>query len=99
MKLRPFRVLFFAYAFVILVFGFCILNAEEFTEESEVDNIWNSIWLILVTVNTIGYGDVVPLTFWGRLFLIIACIGGVSIYSIFVLSLQNLTIFNQEGNL
>lgn len=45
------------------------------------------MWLIIVTFNTIGYGDITPDTLWGRIFLIIACFWGVSIYSIFVVSI------------
>lgn len=55
-----------------------------------------SMWLIIVTFNTIGYGDIVPVTLWGRITVVIACIWGVSIYSIFVVSIQNMTFFQQE---
>jgi len=52
-----------------------------------------AMWLIIITFNTIGYGDIVPVTLWGRLTVVIACIWGVSIYSIFVVSIQNMTYF------
>ncbi len=54
------------------------------------------MWLILVTFNTIGYGDITPETLWGRIFLVVACIWGTSIYSILVVTLQNMTIFQSE---
>ena len=57
------------------------------------------MWLMLETINTIGFGEVHPETLWGRVFLTIACFWGVSIYSLFVVSLQTFTIFQEEDNM
>ncbi|CDW75243.1 small-conductance calcium-activated potassium channel protein [Stylonychia lemnae] len=96
MRLRPLKILVFAYGIGLIVFSFCIMIFEQQIEEGEILDLSQSMWLIIVTFNTIGYGDQTPATLWGRVFLIVACIWGVSIYSIFVVSSQNLTYFQQE---
>eukprot|EP00347_Sterkiella_histriomuscorum_P017568 403348837 len=93
MRLRPLQILIAAYLFGILIFGFTILIFEQYTPESTINDLGQSIWLTFVTFNTIGYGDQTPVTLWGRIFLVIACIWGVSIYSIFVVSMQTMTFF------
>lgn len=57
---------------------------------------WNayfdSIWCTIITMTTVGYGDVVPATLFGRLFAITAAIWGTFLISLLILSVGN--IFN-----
>lgn len=48
--------------FIILLFGFLIAGIDP-----KVHNIWDGIWWAIATVSTVGYGDVVPESFLGRL--------------------------------
>lgn len=48
--------------FIIVLFGFLIAGIDP-----EVHNIWDGIWWAIATVSTVGYGDVVPVSFLGRL--------------------------------
>jgi hypothetical protein len=93
LRLRSIQVLILAYSIGIIFFSFCIMIFEQHRDNGQGTSLSEAMWLILVTFNTIGYGDSTPETLWGRLFLVIACIWGVSIYSILVVSLQNMTIF------
>ena len=38
------------------------------------------MYYIFVTISTVGYGDVVPVTVLGRIFAIMSIIGGVGIF-------------------
>lgn len=61
------------------------------------DNITNSFWCIVTTMATsfqiksVGYGDIYPITFFGRITVIISCLSGVFILSLFVITLTNVT--------
>ena len=37
----------------------------------------NALWLVIVTIFTVGYGDIVPQSILGRIIIIIASIGGL----------------------
>lgn len=58
-------------------------------------NIYNSLWLILVSMTTIGYGDIFPTTYFGRLIAILACIFGTFILSLLVVFLNNSISFDE----
>ena len=48
----------------------------------------------MVTMMTIGYGDVYPKTVMGRIIGMIVCFWGVFIVSIFVVTLNNMLTFS-----
>ena len=43
-----------------------IMYYIEFTETSKFSSILQSSWWAIVTMSTVGYGDMVPETPWGR---------------------------------
>lgn len=49
----------------------------------------NSIWLIIITMTTVGYGDFYPRTFFGRLLDTFIAIWGIFIISMMVVVLSN----------
>ena len=55
---------------------------------------WNSyftaIWCIVITMTTVGFGDVVPVTVPGRLIVIFAALWGTFLISILILSVGNI---------
>ena len=52
------------------------------------------MWLVLVTMTTIGYGDSYPKTHMGRFLGIIVCFWGVFIVSFFVVTINNMLVFS-----
>ena len=53
----------------------------------------NSIWTSFVTMLTIGYGDVFPVTYLGRTVSVITGIVGFIIFSLFVIAINNAMTF------
>lgn len=56
--------------------------------------ISNTFWNVLVTMTTVGYGDIYPKTIMGRLTGIIIAFCGVFILSLFVVALTKMLEFD-----
>ncbi|WP_042353846.1 potassium channel family protein [Bacillus rubiinfantis] len=71
--------IFFIAIFVLCLFGVII----HLLEPAAFPSIFDGIWWAFITASTVGYGDYVPHTFWGRLtglLLILLGAGFVSSY-------------------
>lgn len=95
------------YCSVVLVFVYIYsFSIRVFERElsdysgSDFNSIWNSIWFVLVTMTTVGYGDLVSVTSEGRFLTMVACINGSFFMSFTLLTLSNtITFSNEENNL
>ena len=58
---RRLRTILAALIFFIVLFGYLF-----YISEPEVRNLGDGIWWALVTITTVGYGDITPLTTVGR---------------------------------
>lgn len=61
-----------------------------------VDTPWDGIWWAWVTVTTVGYGDVVPLTLAGRAFGGLIILMGIGLFSMITASFAAFFISRQE---
>lgn len=102
LKYKSVLVLTLSLGLSIFLFGFALRTFERPfispNRSQNFDNIWNSFWCVVVSMTTIGYGDIYPITFMGRIVIIISCIWGIFILSLFVVSLNNITQLSKEEN-
>jgi voltage-gated potassium channel len=56
----------------------------------------NGIWWAIVTASTVGYGDIAPATFWGRLIAVILMFSGIGLISTFSASITSYFVGQQE---
>ena len=56
----------------------------------------NAMWLTIITMTTVGYGDFYPQTHLGRFVGVVACLIGMILVSLVVISLTSLIEFNAD---
>ncbi|MGL4647378.1 MAG: ion transporter [Mycoplasmoidaceae bacterium] len=64
-----------------LIFAIVIYNVEA-PENPNINNFWDAFYFTIITVTTIGYGDIMPVTQMGRNVVMLVAIIGVIIFSI-----------------
>jgi len=56
--------------------------------------MYNCMWNVIITLTSVGYGELYPKTFFGRIVGIIICFWGVFIVSFFVVTVSNMLNFS-----
>jgi voltage-gated potassium channel len=67
------------------------------TDEQDFQSYGDALWWSLVTLTTVGYGDIVPQTTWGRVIGGIIMIMGVTFISFLTATVTSLFISTEEG--
>jgi len=85
-------------AAMALIFGVVFLfGASAFLLEHESNpsfgEVSDGLWWAFVTLTTVGYGDVVPITSGGRIVAVLTMVFGITLYSLMI---ANLTYFVEE---
>jgi hypothetical protein len=62
----------------------------------DLEDLSNSVWLTIITMTTVGYGDYYPRTTIGRIIDVILVIWGIFIVSLMVVVLTN--ALNMDAN-
>jgi len=87
----PYLTIILALCISVVFFGAMVVIFERPYPDTVIDNMENGMWLIIVTMTTVGYGDMFPQTHLGRVLATMACIVGVFLLSSFVVSIVNNT--------
>lgn len=103
-KEKPYMMIGIVMSLSIVIFGLATRSFERPYNSDNVANIkhqdydyvWNAMWLIVLTMTTVGYGDFFPQTHMGRFVVIIACFWGVFIVSIMVVTLNETSKFTKS---
>jgi voltage-gated potassium channel len=73
----------FRFAALITLFIVVIAGAAQATFDShDFPSVWDGVWWSVVTVTTVGYGDIVPHTVPGRLIGILVMLLGIGFLSV-----------------
>jgi voltage-gated potassium channel len=62
--------------------------SEDDVPSSMLGNFANSLWCVMITIGTVGYGDYYPQTYLTRVILFFAAITGIIIASLLILTLS-----------
>ena len=66
----------------LIIASVTMLFLESYEEASGIKDLFNSLWFSIVTVTTVGYGDVYPVTGMGKLLSGIIALIGVGIVAL-----------------
>ncbi|KAF7695706.1 potassium voltage-gated channel subfamily D member 1 [Silurus meridionalis] len=74
--------LLFSLTMAIIIFATVMFYAEKGTKETNFTSIPASFWYTIVTMTTLGYGDMVPSTIAGKIFGSICSLSGVLVIAL-----------------
>ena len=84
-------------SFVLVIFSsIAILNCET-APNSNIRTASDALWWSFVTISTVGYGDLYPITFPGRVLAAIMMMAGVGLFGTFTAYVAS--FFLQQGEL
>jgi len=86
-------------AFAVRTFEYGIKDDKKDTKFASgvgLQSLIQCFWLIIITMTTVGYGDVFPKSNLGRFIGVIACIMGMLIVSLIIVSLAVISEFTNE---
>ncbi|MGL5617626.1 MAG: potassium channel family protein [Metamycoplasmataceae bacterium] len=78
------KILIYVFLFLILVtllFAMVIFRAEVDSND-KINNYWDSFYFTVISICTIGYGEITPVTDLGKIMIIILAFVGVGIFTI-----------------
>lgn len=85
--------------FLIFISSFLMFYAEKDAQPEVFKNILDTFWWSLVTFTTIGYGDVYPVTYLGKLLSAIIVLMGIMLFALptSILTAEFLNVFGKEN--
>eukprot|EP00282_Hemiselmis_andersenii_P038871 CAMPEP_0169444564 /NCGR_PEP_ID=MMETSP1042-20121227/9965_1 /TAXON_ID=464988 /ORGANISM="Hemiselmis andersenii, Strain CCMP1180" /LENGTH=495 /DNA_ID=CAMNT_0009555885 /DNA_START=124 /DNA_END=1607 /DNA_ORIENTATION=+ len=94
-SLQVVSVLFFIQ---IMIFSYLMMCAERPTDNGALRHYANCLWLVIITMTTVGYGDEYPSTMLGRIVSVLASLSAVIMLAIVInLVVSKLSLSRQEG--
>ncbi len=66
---------------IVVLFGALGFHYMEAGVNPNVHGLWDSFWWTIVTITTVGYGDIYPVTTGGRILAILLMLGGITTFS------------------
>ena len=73
---------------LLLVLAEMVRLCEQNSQSSGLGIFGNSLWCVIITMGTVGYGDYYPITYLGRLIVFMASISGIILSSLLILTLS-----------
>ncbi len=84
--------IFLALTLLTIMASVAVLHFEGQQNPVEYRGLWDSVWWALVTVFTVGYGDISPITIGGRLVGIFVMISGVTLVSLITATISSIFV-------
>ena len=66
-----------------------MMRLEAGAPNSQFTSVESVVWYVVATLTTVGYGDVVPVTYWGRMIGIIFLLSSLGVYGFIIGQIAN----------
>ena len=84
----PIKLYMLAFILILLCTGYSIRIFER-PANNILDNYIDCLWYIIITMTTVGYGDITAKTVGGRIFSILSCLGGSFLTGMIIVTISN----------
>jgi voltage-gated potassium channel Kch len=81
-RLKKFRQVLMALILMALALGLLIVPVEMSAANSEIKNPFDGVYWAVTTLTTVGYGDIVPVTYLGKIISILLQLVGAMMFGI-----------------
>lgn len=85
-----------AYAFGSLIIATTFIVAFERNSDSQLADFPNALWWGVVTITTVGYGDITPVSVGGRIIAAILMVVGIGIFSFITANIASRFVIQDE---
>ncbi len=72
------------------------IETEQEDGHQDFINFWNAVWLVVVTMTTVGFGDFYPRTHFGRLIDALVALAGIFMMSMVIMVINNQFQMNSQ---
>jgi len=69
------------YGIGLVIVAATVIVSVETSENASINSFADALWWTVVTITTVGYGDMVPVTAAGRAVATVLMIGGIAFFS------------------
>lgn len=76
------------YAYLLRLFELPVLKHIPASYET-LDQYFNAVYVTVITITTVGYGDITPISYFGRATMMMAALHGALMISLVVLTVSN----------
>src|SRR5690242_12783637 len=66
-----------------------LLGFEETAQGSKIKSFQDGMWYLLETLTTVGYGDTLPVTYWGRMIGFVFLLSSFGVYGFIIGQISN----------
>src|SRR5689334_2466645 len=67
-----------------------LLELESTHPEAEIHTMQDAVWYLVETLTTVGYGDALPKTYWGRMIGLVFLLSTFGVYGFIIGQISNL---------
>ncbi|MBL7872193.1 MAG: potassium channel protein [Cyclobacteriaceae bacterium] len=92
MKKPDYKKLLYSLLGVSIFFGTIILllhSIESDAAGTKMPTWQDALWYVVATITTVGYGDVIPITYWGRTIGFIVMLSSLGVYGLIISQIAN----------
>jgi len=82
LKKRPLTVIFSSIIILVIFFGTAIFITEFPAQPTVFSGLLQSFWWAVMTMTTVGYGDIVPITALGKLIAALSAVCGIGLFGL-----------------